>query len=71
MNLPGNSSSEVRLFRSKSEGVLSLPRVTVPPLTWLYVPADLLASAPAQQPQPPEKWDGHAAERVAAAIEDR
>ncbi len=31
----------------------------------------LLAAAPADRPQPPEKWDGHAAERVAEALADR
>ncbi len=32
---------------------------------------ELLAAAPADRPQPPEKWDGRAAERVAQAIADR
>jgi UDP-N-acetylglucosamine 2-epimerase (non-hydrolysing) len=32
---------------------------------------ELLAAAPAEPPQPPEKWDGHAAERVAEALSDR
>ena len=31
----------------------------------------LLAAAPADRPQSPEKWDGHAAERVAEALADR
>jgi UDP-N-acetylglucosamine 2-epimerase (non-hydrolysing) len=33
------------------------------------IPA-LLAGAPADPPQPPEKWDGHAALRLAAAVAD-
>jgi len=32
---------------------------------------DLLAAAPPDRPQPPEKWDGHAAERVADALAGR
>ena len=31
---------------------------------------ELLAAAPAERPQPPEKWDGHAAERVADVLAD-
>ncbi len=31
---------------------------------------ELLAGAPAERPQPPEKWDGDAAQRVAAALAD-
>jgi UDP-N-acetylglucosamine 2-epimerase (non-hydrolysing) len=31
----------------------------------------LLAAAPATRPQPPEKWDGHAARRVADILADR
>ena len=31
----------------------------------------LLASRPAERPQPPDKWDGHAAERVAEALAGR
>ena len=31
----------------------------------------LLAAVPAERPQPPEKWDGHAAERVAEALAGR
>ncbi len=30
----------------------------------------LLADAPAKQPQPPEKWDGHAALRVTEVLAD-
>jgi UDP-N-acetylglucosamine 2-epimerase (non-hydrolysing) len=30
----------------------------------------LLANRPVEPPQPPEKWDGHAAERVAAVLAD-
>ena len=30
----------------------------------------LLAGAPAERPQPPEKWDGHAAQRVADVLAD-
>lgn len=33
------------------------------------IPA-LLADAPAEQSQPPDRWDGHAAERVAAVLAD-
>jgi UDP-N-acetylglucosamine 2-epimerase (non-hydrolysing) len=32
---------------------------------------ELLGAGPAQRPQPPEKWDGHAAERVADALAGR
>ena len=30
----------------------------------------LLAGAPAEAPQPPDKWDGHAAQRVADVLAD-
>jgi UDP-N-acetylglucosamine 2-epimerase (non-hydrolysing) len=32
---------------------------------------ELLGARPAERPQPPEKWDGHAAERVAEALASR
>jgi hypothetical protein len=31
----------------------------------------LLSEAPSERPQPPQKWDGRAAQRVTAVLADR